>query len=113
MAFLGALREAGGAFFAENLLDVRGDEDAIRVNQCPSRHANTNPGGSVIGITLVSPPSSQRTELIQNTCGLLIARIVLGHLAMGTFRRYQMSNYDPLGAETPMAREPRKSGRAF
>ena len=67
----------------------------------PSRHANRKPVGFILSVSLVSSPSSQRTELIHITSEPLIARPVIDHSAHATFRRYRMVNYDPLGVATP------------
>ena len=80
--------------------EVSAEGEIILSNQGPCRRANTKTGGFVLSVSLISPPSSQRTELIQITSELFVARTVIDHLALATFRRYRMVNYDPVGGET-------------
>ena len=95
-----ALGKVKNHLLSGKLLEVSAGDEIIRLKQGPSRHANTKPDGCVLSVALTLAPSSQRTELIQMMSELFIARTVVGHLTLATFRRYRMISTDHLGIET-------------
>ena len=76
------------------------DKEAIRLKQCPSRHANTKPTRSLSSVVVVGSPSSPLTESIQITGEIFIGRTDVGHLEHPTLRFYRFVSTDPLVAIT-------------
>ena len=76
------------------------DNASIRVKQGPSRHANTKEEGCVLSVVLTASTDSELSSTTRVQSQVFLARTIVGHIVISSFRRYRFVSSDPLGIET-------------